>query len=318
MKIIGTGSAVPKKVVTNDMLAEFLDTNDEWITTRTGIRRRHLLTDENLVDLAIEAAKKAIASSGVNPRDIDFLICSNVGNNYITPSMATIIEGAVGCECPCIDMNVACAGFIYAMDYADAYFVARGARNILIVCAEEPTKFLDWMQRENSVLFGDGAGAVVVSRGNNLMATRLRAVANKEVIIYRKRMEATPYEAEGVNVDAVLKMNGREVFRMAVKSSQQDLNYVLEHAGVNAMDVDYYLLHQANQRIIDAIQEGMGLPQKKFPTNIAEYGNTSSASIPILLDEMNRAGRLRDGDILAMSAFGAGFVSGAALLRWSK
>lgn len=163
MKIIGTGSAVPKKVVTNDMLADFLDTTDEWITSRTGIHNRHLLTEENLLDLAIEAAKNAIASSGVAPKDIDLIICSNVANNYITPSMSTMVEGEIGCECPCVDMNVACAGFIYALDYAEAYFVARGARNILVLCAEEPTRFLNWKQRENSVLFGDGAGAVVLT-----------------------------------------------------------------------------------------------------------------------------------------------------------
>lgn len=318
MKIIGTGSALPKKVVTNEMLAEFLDTNDEWITTRTGIHHRHLLTEEHLLDLAIEASKQAIASSGVDPKDIDLIICSNVANNYITPSMSTMVEGAVGCECPCVDLNAACAGFIYALDYAETYFIARGARNILVLCAEEPTRFVNWKQRENSVLFGDGAGAVVLTRGNDMLACRLRAVSNKEVIVYRKRMEPTPYEIEGVNIDAPLFMNGREVFRMAIKSSQQDLHQVLEHAGVDPMQVDYYLLHQANQRIIDAIQEGMSLPKKKFPSIIGEYGNTSSASIPILMDMMHRNGELHNGDLLALSAFGAGFVSAAALIRWTK
>lgn len=318
MKIIGTGSALPKKVVTNEMLAEFLDTNDEWITTRTGIHHRHLLTEEHLLDLAIEASKQAIASSCVDPKDIDLIICSNVANNYITPSMSTMVEGAVGCECPCVDLNAACAGFIYALDYAETYFIARRARNILVLCAEEPTRFVNWKQRENSVLFGDGAGAVVLTRGNDMLACRLRAVSNKDVIVYRKRMEPTPYEIEGINIDAPLFMNGREVFRMAVKSSQQDLHQVLEHAGVDPMQVEYYLLHQANQRIIDAIQEGMSLPKKKFPSIIGEYGNTSSASIPILMDMMHRNGELHNGDLLALSAFGAGFVSAAALIRWTK
>ena len=318
MKIIGTGSALPKKVVTNNMLAEFLDTDDEWITTRTGIHNRHLLTEEHLLDLAIEASKKALDSSGVDPKEIDLIICSNVANNYITPSMSCMVEGEVGCECPCVDINAACAGFIYALDYAESYFIARGARNILIVCAEEPTRFVNWKQRENSVLFGDGAGAVVLTRGNDMLGCRLRSISNKEVIVYRKRMEPTPYEIEGVNVDAPLFMNGREVFRMAVKSSQQDLTQLLEQTGVDPLNVEYYLLHQANQRIIDAIQEGMRLPKKKFPTIIGEYGNTSSASIPILMDMMHRNGELHQGDLLALSAFGAGFVSAAALIRWTK
>lgn len=318
MKIIGTGSALPGKVVTNDMLAEFLDTNDEWITTRTGIHNRHILTDEHLADLAIDASRNAIGQAGVDPKEIDFIICSNVANNYITPAMSTIVEGAVGCECPCIDLNGACAGFIYALDYADAYFTCRGARNILVVCAEEPTRFVNWRQRENSILFGDGAGAVVLTRGNDILACRLRAVSNKEVIHYQRRMEATPFEKEGVHIDAPLYMNGREVFRMAVKSSQQDLRHVLDLACVDPLDVDHYLLHQANQRIIDAIQEGMGLPKKKFPSIIAEYGNTSSASIPILMDMLYRNGALHSGDLMALSAFGAGFVSAAAVIRWTK
>ncbi|KWW31627.1 MAG: 3-oxoacyl-[acyl-carrier-protein] synthase 3 [bacterium P3] len=318
MKIIGTGSAVPEHIVDNNMLSQILDTSDEWITTRTGIQRRHIMSNEYLIDLAIEASRNAIAMSGVNPKEIDFIICSNVASNYVTPALSTIVEGAVGCECPCIDLNGACAGFIYALDYADAYFVSRGARNILVVCAEEPTRFVNWKQRENCVLFGDGAGAVVLTRGNNLLASRLRSISNKEVITYRRRLERTPYETEGVNVDEPLIMNGREVFRMAVTASQQDLMHVLEHAGVAPQDVKYYMLHQANQRIIDSIQEHMHLPQKKFPSIIAEYGNTSSASIPIMMDLMNRKGELHDGDLIALSAFGAGFVSAAALLRWAK
>lgn len=318
MKIIGTGSALPKKVVTNNMLTEFLDTSDEWITTRTGIHNRHILTDEHLIDLAIEASQRAIEQSGIDPKEIDYIICSNVASNYITPAMSTIIEGAVGCECPCIDLNGACAGFIYALDYADTYFTSRDARNILIICAEEPTRFVNWHQRENCVLFGDGAGAVVLTRGDNMLSSRLRSISNKDVIHYQRRMEETPFEKEGVNVTDPLYMNGREVFRMAVTNSQLDLMFVLDKAGIDPHDVSYYLLHQANQRIIDSIQEHMELPRQCFPSIIAECGNTSSASIPIMMDQMNRKGELHDGDILALSAFGAGFVSAAAVIRWAS
>ena len=165
MKIIGTGSALPEKVVYNDMLTGFLDTSDSWITTRTGIQTRHLLSKETLAELAITSASAAIQSSGLQPSDIDYLICSNVANSYVTPSLSSIILSPLGCCCPCTDLNGACAGFLYALDIADAFISTHRAKNILIVAAEEPSRFCNWHERETSVLFGDGAGAVVVTEG---------------------------------------------------------------------------------------------------------------------------------------------------------
>lgn len=317
MKIIGTGSSVPQKNVSNDMLAGFLDTSDEWITSRTGIRTRRIMTDEHLEDLAVTASQQALASAGLTPNDLDFVICSNVANNYVTPSISAMVQAALGSSCPCIDLNGACAGFVYALDYAEAYLQTGRAKNILIICAEEPSRFCDWHQRETCVLFGDGAGAIVVTQGDDLLALRLTASPNKDVIHYRRRLEVTPYENSGLSVDEPLVLRGREVFRMAVESSKADLEEVMQQASVKSDNVDYYLLHQANIRIINAIREQMGQPEEKFPSNIERFGNTSSASIPILLDELVRSGRIKDNDILAFSAFGAGFVTGAAVLRWS-
>ncbi len=317
MKIIGTGSALPEKEVSNDMLAGFLDTSDEWISTRTGIHTRRLLSSDNLGDLAITAAKAAIESAGVNVNDIDYIICSNVANNYVTPSLSTIIQGGLGDECssPCMDLNGACAGFLYAIDIAEAFLATDRAKNILIVCAEEPTKFCDWHERETSVLFGDGAGAVVVTGGDNLLARRVTAKSLKDVIYYKRPLENTPYDRSSQD-QKTLVMKGHDVFRMAVRSSMNDINTLLEEQHVNPDDVKYYLLHQANMRIIDSIREHLNQPVEKFPTNLQRYGNTSSASIPILIDELVRGGKIQEGDLLMLSAFGAGFVTGGALMRW--
>ena len=317
MKIIGTGSALPEKEVSNDMLAGFLDTSDEWISTRTGIHTRRLLSSDNLGDLAITAAKAAIESASVNVNDIDYIICSNVANNYVTPSLSTIIQGGLGDECssPCMDLNGACAGFLYAIDIAEAFLATDRAKNILIVCAEEPTKFCDWHERETSVLFGDGAGAVVVTGGDNLLARRVTAKSLKDVIYYKRPLENTPYDRSSQD-QKTLVMKGHDVFRMAVRSSMNDINTLLEEQHVNPDDIKYYLLHQANMRIIDSIREHLNQPVEKFPTNLQRYGNTSSASIPILIDELVRGGKIQEGDLLMLSAFGAGFVTGGALMRW--
>lgn len=317
MKIIGTGSALPEKEVSNDMLAGFLDTSDEWISTRTGIHTRRLLSSDNLGDLAITAAKAAIESASVNVNDIDYIICSNVANNYVTPSLSTIIQGGLGDECssPCMDLNGACAGFLYAIDIAEAFLATDRAKNILIVCAEEPTKFCDWHERETSVLFGDGAGAVVVTGGDNLLARRVTAKSLKDVIYYKRPLENTPYDRSSQD-QKTLVMKGHDVFRMAVRSSMNDINTLLEEQHVNPDDIKYYLLHQANMRIIDSIREHLNQPVEKFPTNLQRYGNTSSASIPILIDELVRGNKIQEGDLLMLSAFGAGFVTGGALMRW--
>lgn len=317
MKIIGTGSALPAKEVSNDMLAGFLDTSDEWISTRTGIHTRRLLSSDNLGDLAIAAAKAAIESAGVDVNDIDYIICSNVANNYVTPSLSTIIQGGLGDECssPCMDLNGACAGFLYAIDIAEAFLTTDRAKNILIVCAEEPTKFCDWHERETSVLFGDGAGAVVVTGGDNLLARRVTAKSLKDVIYYKRPLESTPYDRSSQD-QKTLVMKGHDVFRMAVRSSMNDINTLLEEQHVNPNEIKYYLLHQANMRIIDSIREHLDQPEEKFPTNLQRYGNTSSASIPILIDELVRDNKIQEGDLLMLSAFGAGFVTGGALMRW--
>ncbi len=314
MKLLGTGSSLPRVQVTNDDLAKFLDTNDEWIYPRTGIKSRHVISDELLEDLATDAARKAIEDAGIQASEIDLIICSNVVNEFITPSLGCIVASKLGISCPSYDINCACPGFIYAMDMADSYFRSGKVRKVLIVCAEEPSRMINWADRSVCVLFGDGAGAAVFGEGDKLRATRLSAQPDPDKIYEKHLLQPTPYiNKEEENVPMVMK--GREVFRFAVTTSTRDITKILAECGLEPSQVDYYMIHQANQRIMDGIRERLGLPEEKFPSNIRDHGNSSSASCPILLDECRRKGMFKEGDILVFSAFGAGLLSATAVLE---
>ena len=317
MKIIGTGRANPAVVVTNSMLEQFLDTSDEWIRERTGMAERRVISSEKLEDLAAEASLKAIEDAGLTPADIDYIICSNVVNEYATPGLSCIVQGIIGATCACIDVNAACSGFIYALDMADDRLKSGKAKNILVLAAEEPSRMVDWKDRSVCVLFGDGAGAVVVTEGEGMIGSRLTTVSKTDCLHYFRTLEPTPYitkEEEG----KPMYMNGREVFKTAVLSSSRDIKTLLDAAGLKPEDIKYYVLHQANMRIIEAICNHLGLDMSHFPHNVDRYGNTSSASVPILLDELNREGKLQKGDKLVVSAFGAGFTTGACIIEWTK
>lgn len=315
MKIIGTGSAVPTMTVSNDDLAKFLDTNDSWITTRTGIKTRHLLSTEDLYDLAVEAAVKAIKASGLRPDQIDFLLVSNVANRHVTPGLSCIVQKRIGLSCAGLDINVACAGFVNALMLADGMMKAGRAKNILVLCAEEPTKYCNWHERDCSVLFGDGAGAVVLTEGDAFKDVQLTMISDRDVLYYERVMEPTPFEKDHVEGQPLV-MKGKELFKTAVSESAKDINSLLKRNDLHDEDIQFFLLHQANKRIIEGIRNLVGGPEEKYPTIIEKYGNTSSASIPILLDEMLADNKIKNGDKLVMSAFGAGFVSAACLWEW--
>ena len=317
MKIIGTGSSLPTMTVSNDDLSKFLDTNDAWITTRTGIKTRHLLSTEDLYDLAVDAAVKAIRASGLRPDQIDFLLVSNVANRHITPGLSCIVQKRIGLTCAGLDINVACAGFVNALMLADGMMKAGRAKNILILCAEEPTKYCDWHERDCSVLFGDGAGAVVLTEGNAFKDVNLTMISDRDVLYYERGMEATPFESKYVKGQPLV-MKGKELFKTAVSESAKDINTILDRAHLSADDINWFMLHQANKRIIEGIRNIVGGPEEKYPTIIQKYGNTSSASIPIMLDEMMADGKIHQGDKIVMSAFGAGFVSAACLWEWEN
>ncbi len=317
MKIIGTGSAHPKRTVTNDDLAQFMDTSDAWIRERTGICSRQVITDEHLENLAAEAARNALVDAGIEAKELDYIICSNVINEYVTPSLASIVEGKIGAFCPCVDLNAACTGFIYAIDFAEALLQAGRATYILVMAAEEPTRMVNWNDRSTCVLFGDGAGAMVVTKGDGLKAIKVSSKSNIEVLNYKRILEPTPFIAKEEE-HKPLYMAGQEVFKTAVTSSLRDLLDVLSDAGLSKDDINYYILHQANFRINDFIRQRFDVDAERFPVNMHKYGNSSSASVPMLLDELNRSGKLKNGDLLAFSAFGAGFTSGACIVEWNK
>jgi len=315
MKLIGTGSALPSKIVTNDDIAQFLDTSDEWIFPRTGIRSRHVISDEKIEDLGAEAARKALDMAGLKASDIDLFICPNVVTEYITPGLSSVISHLLGLTCPSIDINCACPGFIYAMDIAETYFLAGKVRNVLIACVEEPTRMASWTDRATCILFGDGAGAAVFTAGDKVKAIKLNADPSPDKICQTRRLIPTPFITK-FEADTPLMMNGREVFKFAVTTSVRDINDILSATGYTLGDVDFFMIHQANMRIVDGIRRGLGVGLEKFPTNIRDHGNSSSASCPILLDECNRKGMFKEGDKLVFSAFGAGLLSAVALLEW--
>ena len=317
MRIIGTGSAHPKRTLTNDELSQMMDTNDAWIRERTGISMRQVITDELLEDLAAQAAQKALDNAGIEAKRLDYIICSNVVNEYVTPSIASIVEGKIGAMCPCVDLNAACSGFIYAIDFAEALLKSGRATHILVMAAEEPTRMVDWNDRSTCVLFGDGAGAMVVIKGEGLKSIKVSSKSNTSVLHYKRKLEPTPFITKEEQ-HIPLYMSGQEVFKTAVTCSVSDLMAVLDEAGLGKDDISYYLLHQANFRILDYIRHRFGVESSKIPMNVDRYGNTSSASIPLLLDELNREGKLKNGDLLALSAFGAGFTSGACVIEWNK
>ncbi len=314
MKILGTGSAVPQLEITNDDLSKIVETNDEWIRTRTGIRTRRVLSTETITDLAVEAAKNCIEQSGVNPTEIDYILCHNMIGDTITPSMAALINKEINANCPTLDLNAACTGFIYSLDVAEALLKVGKAKKILIVCAEQTSYFVDWARRETCVLFGDAAGAVIVGNGGEDYKIHL-STQYTDALNCHRTYPGTPFR-EMQDRYPYLEMKGREVFKLAVLNSAEDIRKVIEMGGLQPSDVRYYLLHQANVRILEAIRGELKLPEECFPHNMENRGNTSSASIPLLLDEMNREGKIQEGDYLVFSAFGAGFSSGACLLKW--
>lgn len=317
MRIIGTGRAHPAKVVTNAMLEQFLDTNDEWIKERTGIAERRVITSEKLEDMAAEASRLAIKDAGIEPTDIDYIICSNVVNEYVTPALSCIVQGAIGAKCACVDINAACSGFVYALDMADDRIRSGKAKNILVVAAEEPSRMVDWNDRGTCVLFGDGAGAVVVTGGKGMLCSRLTTVSKTDCLYYERKLEPTPYVTKE-EFGGPMYMNGREVFKTAVLSSSYDIKKLLDKSGLKPADIKYYILHQANMRIIEAIANQLKLDMSYFPHNVDRCGNTSSASVALLLDELNRDGKLQNGDKLVLSAFGAGFTTGTCIIEWNK
>lgn len=322
-KILGTGSAVPLRTVENTELETFLDTSDEWIRERTGIESRHAANGETTTSLAAEACRRALENAGKRPEEVELILAATVSPDHTFPCLACEIQAAIGADSAvAYDINAACAGFLFALNSAAAFLQCGVYRNALIVGAEVLTKLVDWQDRSSCILFGDGAGAAFVTADeDNVVAMVQGANGKKGMVLSRSEAPIhTPFcteaSAQAVSGSGYLEMNGQEVFRFAVSQVPESIQEVLEKAGWDKSEVDHYILHQANARIIRSIAKRMGEPEEKFPMNLERYGNMSSASIPVLLDEMNRSGRLKRGDKLVLAGFGAGLTYGATAVRW--
>lgn len=314
-KIIGTGSARPAASKSNNDLTEFLDTSDEWISTRTGIKSRHVCTTETISTLAADAGKAALQNAGIEASELDYIICATIRGDYFTPSLGCVVQKAIGAHCPAFDINAACSGFLYSLDAAAGYFARGRAKKILVVAAEVMSTMVDWQDRATCVLFGDGAGAVVLGEGDGLLSIKLTAEGNTDYLRIPSVTGNSPFN-HFEHQNSYLHMQGQDVYKFAVTAMARDLAEVIQKAGLNQSDVDYVLPHQANMRIIDSAKKKLDIAPDKYYTNIETCGNTSCAGVAMLLDEMNRKGLFKPGNILALAAFGAGLTTGACVIRW--
>ena len=316
IKITGTGSCLPPLSVTNEEISKILDTSHEWIFSRTGIESRHIC-ENGLTPIAAEAGARALADAGQTVDEMDYILCATVSPDYATPSLACLVQQALGGTCPALDIGAACSGFIYGLDMAQALIGSGKARRILLIAAESMSSTVDWTKREVSVLFGDGAGAVVLEGGEDLRSICIGAAGRAEPLFMKRPAGNCPY-APPREGDFYLHMDGQEIYKFAVNAMVRDILQVMEDAGVRAEEVDHVLPHQANLRILDAASKKLPIPAEKFLNNIRSTGNTSAASIPSLLDEARRSGTIKAGQLLVMCAFGAGLTTGACIIKWSK
>ncbi len=316
-KILGTGHCLPERTVTNDELSTFLDTSDEWISKRTGIKVRHVITDETLSGLAASAASGALEMSGVRAEELDLIIATTGSAEKTVPGIGCMVQKLIGASCPAFDISSACSGFLMALDVATAFFKSGRVKKMLVVSAENMTRFVDWTDRSTCVLFGDGAGAVVLGEGDNLLAIKMHTHGDFDTVGINGPKGNSPFETvDRPERNSCTFMNGQETYKYAVGAMSDDLVEVAALAGISVEDIRHIVPHQANLRIIMATQSKLKIPMERFCTGIEFLGNTSSASEPIVLDIENRKGRFKEGDIVAFTAFGGGLTDGGAIYRW--
>ena len=321
--ILGTGRSYPEGVLTNADLEKMVETSDEWITTRTGIRQRHKAAEGEYTSMfAVRAARQAIERARIDPIDIDFLVCATVTPDQILPSTGCIVQTELGChKAAAFDLAAACSGFLYGLTVANQMVRSGQSRYALVIGAEILTRYVDYTDRQTCVIFGDGAGAAVlgpVEGDRGILATRIRSDGRyTEQLFSPGGGTRIPPTAETIASGLhFYKMRGNELFKVAVRSMAEVSREALEEAGYKADDVKLFIPHQANQRITDAVAKNLGVEESIVYSNIAMHGNTSSASIPIALDECVEMGKVREGDLVLLASFGGGVTWGAVLVRW--
>lgn len=315
IKILGTGAYLPENVVTNDDLTKLVDTSDEWIMQRVGVKERRISTGETAASFAVKAAKEALLDANMDAKDIDLIIAATISSETRCPTVAGSVQKEIGATCPAFDVNSACSGFLFALDTAVS-FIARGtAKNILVIGSERLSKIVDWTDRGTCVIFGDGAGAFVVGPGDGYLSSLLYTSGGNEVIEIPSFSGSSPFYKGEVKHPYIF-MDGQETFKFAVNKIVEDIKYVTEKASLTLEDINYVVTHQANIRIIDFAAKRLKMPKEKFVVNIDKYGNTSSASVAIAFDELAKSGKLKKGDKIVMSAFGGGLSSAACIIEW--
>ncbi|BCN28717.1 beta-ketoacyl-ACP synthase III [Anaeromicropila herbilytica] len=318
-KIIGTGSYLPKQIITNNNLSTFVDTSDEWISTRTGIRERRIAKEETTSYLATNAALNAINDAGIDPLDIDLIIVGTMSGDYYLPSTACEVQNEIkAMNALCFDISAACTGFVCAYNTAEAYINAGLSKTALIIGSDTMSKLIDWKDRATCVLFGDGAGAAILKLNNEASPSYsvMGSDGSKKDMLICKTRSHNNLQQDIEEKPDYIKMNGGEVFKFAVKKVPESIEQLLEKSNVALDEIKYFILHQANSRILQAIAKKLNVEESKFPMNLDKYGNTSAASIPILLDELNKEGKLQHGDKIILSGFGGGLSWGSILLEW--
>lgn len=318
-RIAGTGSYLPEKVVTNHDLEQMMDTSDEWIQERTGIKRRHLAADgEKTSDLALAAATRAMDMAGISAADIDLIIIATTTPDKVFPGTACIVQRRLGIGgCGAFDIQAACSGFVYGLDLGDRYIRTGAAKNVLVIGAETLSRLTNWEDRTTAVLFGDGAGAVVLqeSAEPGIISTHIHADGQYEDLLQVPQGVSSGYDVTRAG-EAYIQMNGNAVFRRAVATLDSIARETLEKNNIDKHDLDWFVPHQANMRIITAAAKKLDMPMERVIVTVDEHANTSAASIPLALDVAVRDGRIKRGELLLFEAFGAGFTWGSALLRF--
>lgn len=321
-KIIGTGSCLPENIVTNEDLSRIIDTSDEWISSRTGIKERRLVKEETTTSLSLEAAKRALKDAQTGPEEIDLIIVATITGDKLTPSTACEVQAGLGAlNAAAFDVNAACSGFMFALHTAHAYLQAGIAVTALIIGAETLSKIMDWADRSTCVLFGDGAGAAVVracqdEEGKGLLAFEQGTDGFRgKALECQDRANNNPL-VSNPTAPAYVHMDGQDVYKFAVSTVPASIERILERAKLGTEDITYFMLHQANIRIIQSVARRLKTDMEKFPLSLDHCGNVSAASVPILLDEMNRKGALHAGDRIVLSGFGGGLTWASAVLEW--
>jgi len=319
-RIAGTGSYLPEKVLTNADLTKFVETSDEWIVARTGIRERHVAAEgETTSDLGYHAAVRAMEAAGVTAAELDLIIMGTTTPDLIFPSSACLMQHKLGANgCPAFDVNAACSGFIYALTIADKFIRSGAAKTALVVGSETLTRMLDWSDRGTCVLFGDGAGAVVLKADSEtgILSTHMHADGGKKELLWNPVGVSAGFRMDEPNAGVRVLMTGNEVFKHAVKALDSVVEEALDANGLDRHDLDWLVPHQANLRIIEATAKRLDMPMERVIVTVDRHGNTSSGSVPLALDEAVRSGKIQRGQLVLLEAFGGGFTWGSALLRY--